>query len=149
MIYVAFYKSKGKLFNRLIRAWQWLNREKYWYVSHVELLRDYDVATDTWKCYSSSAMDGGVRIKNIRIDSAKWELIPFDPALGGRCDEWMAAHIGKKYDWLGIFGQVFKRVGQNESKFYCNEAIQGMLGLIGNYNPASLLLALKNAPYSE
>jgi hypothetical protein len=144
MMYVAFYVGKGKLFNRLIRGFQYVTGCKDWQASHVELLRDYDEATDTWRAYSSSAMDGGVRIKQIRLDPNKWVVFQLEQGLGEQADAWMKQNLGAKYDWLGIVGQVFKRAGQNQSKYYCNEAIQSMIGLEGKYNPATLMSRFKH-----
>ena len=143
MMYVAFYVGKGKLFNRLIRAFQYLTGCEYWKASHVELLRSYDEKTGTYQAYSSSAMDGGVRIKNIRLDASKWVLFQVDPMLGEQADAWMKANVGAKYDWLGIIGQVFKRVKQDSNKYYCNEAVQAMLGIKGVYNPATFMSTFK------
>ncbi|MBS7724580.1 hypothetical protein I0E51_06075 [Pseudomonas lalucatii] len=64
LIYLALYKGRGRLFNRLIRLW---TRSRY---SHCELV----MPDGRW--LSASAMDGGVRAKRIELDLAHWDLIP-------------------------------------------------------------------------
>ncbi|EMO9523727.1 hypothetical protein RJ634_006313, partial [Pseudomonas aeruginosa] len=91
LIYLAAYKGKGKLFNRLIRLW---TRSKY---SHCELV----MPDGRW--LSASAMDGGVREKRIELDIEHWDLFPVPWANLARIEGLFARHEGKGYDWLGIF----------------------------------------------
>ena len=65
----AFYKGRKRLFNR-ITSW-WL-RGTY---SHCELVLETD-SNGLAVCASSSALDGGVRIKHMRLDPAHWDLVP-------------------------------------------------------------------------
>lgn len=134
---VLFYKGKSRIFNRLV---SWWTRGKY---SHVEIVID-----GIW--YSSSGMDGGVRAKKIDFDSSKWDIVHVE------CDHaqvvrWFERNESKKYDYLGLFGFIFRVVEGDKDKYFCSEAVAASLGIIDpwRYCPNTLFSALSKRESSH
>lgn len=90
--------------------------------SHAELVID-------GVCWSSSVRDGGVRQKQIDLDSGHWDVYEvldvFDEA---QALEWFKAHEGNPYDWMGIVRFVLPFVKQRPDQFFCSEAVATALG---------------------
>ena len=129
LIYLAAYKGKGKLFNRLIRLW---TRSRY---SHCELV----MPSGLW--LSASAMDGGVRAKRIELNPEHWDLIPLPWADESRIWQVYGRHRGKGYDWLGLFGAQLLGAGiDNPRRMFCSEFCAAALGFPQpqRYSPALL-----------
>lgn len=128
LIYLALYKGKGTLFNHLIRLW---TRSKY---SHCEI-----VSRTVW--LSASAMDGGVRAKQIELNLEHWDLIPL-PWADQRCiDLIFQQHRGKGYDWAGIFlSQLIASGLHSRRRMFCSEFCAAALGFDNpqRYSPAQL-----------
>ena len=80
-------------------------------------------------CYSSSAMDKGVRSKTIDIYSGRWDLYPLHGADKAKALAWFEKHKGKHYDWPGILSWVIRLVRHHPDRFVCFEAIGEMLGI--------------------
>lgn len=117
LIYLAAYKGKGKLFNRLIRLW---TRSHY---SHCELV----MPDGRW--LSASAMDGGVRTKRIAFNAEHWDLIPVAWADSKRIEQVFTHHFGKGYDWLGILLSQFLPIGiDSRQRMFCSEFCAAALG---------------------
>lgn len=137
---VAFYKGRERLFNRAA-AW-WLCGP----YSHCELVLGIDSAGQSI-CASSSMMDGGVRIKHMRLDPGHWDVIDVagdaDAALN-RAWEWVKDHEGEGYDYLGLLGFVARVLGQDKRRWVCSEAVAAMLGMpdAWRFDPCSLYAAL-------
>jgi len=117
---VAFYKGRNRLFNRLV---SWYLRGPY---SHTELILAIDlqgVAT----CASASFLDGGVRVKTMRLDPDHWDILPVS---GERVKawSWLADHERQGYDVLGLLGFFWRRQIGSQSRWFCSEAIAAMLG---------------------
>ncbi|MFU3873509.1 hypothetical protein ACM7HL_12685 [Pseudomonas aeruginosa] len=130
MIYLAAYKGEGKLFNRLIRLW---TRSRY---SHCELV----MPDGRW--LSASAMDGGVREKRIELDLEHWDLYPLPWATSARIEEVFARHLGKGYDWRGIFlSQLLPVAIDDGQRMFCSEFCAAALGFqdAQRYSPALLV----------
>lgn len=130
LIYLAAYKGKGKLFNRLIRMW---TRSRY---SHCEIV----MPDGRW--LSASAMDGGVRAKAIELDLEHWDLIPLPWANEPAIKALFARHKGKGYDWLGIFAsQLLPMAIDNRARMFCSEFCAAALGLADaqRFSPALLV----------
>lgn len=132
----AFYRGRKRLFNRLT-AW-WLRGD----YSHVELVLDTD-ATGLSICASSSMMDGGVRVKHMRLDPEHWDIVPVagDPA---QAWAWLRAHEGEGYDYLGLVGFIARVLGHDKERWLCSEAVAAMLGIPESwrFDPCSLWAAL-------
>ncbi|MBS7660567.1 hypothetical protein I0D00_01195 [Pseudomonas lalucatii] len=129
LIYLALYKGRGRLFNRLIRLW---TRSRY---SHCELV----MPDGRW--LSASAMDGGVRAKRIELDLAHWDLIPLPWANTHQIQALFQRHQGKGYDWLGILAsQLLPLAVNNQRRMFCSEFCAAGLGFpdAQRYSPALL-----------
>lgn len=133
---VAFYKGRKRLFNRLT-AW-WL-RGNY---SHVELLLGYD-ENGLAICASSSMMDGGVRVKHMRLNADNWDIVPVTCS-EDKAWEWLWRNEGAAYDYLGLIGFIARVLGHDKRKFVCSEAVAEMLGIREGwrFDPCSLYAAL-------
>lgn len=116
---LAFYRGRPKglagLFDALVRWW---TRGAY---SHVELV------LGDGTCWSSSSRDGGVRAKAIDLASGNWDLVAItgDEAAA---QAWFAAHAGAGYDYLGLFGFVWRPGTGDNRRWFCSEAIAAALG---------------------
>ena len=129
LIYLALYKGKGTLFNRLIRLW---TRSKY---SHCEIV----MQGGQW--LSASAMDGGVRLKMIKLNLEHWDLIPLPWASPKLIWDLYECHDGKGYDWAGIFfSQLLASGLHSRSRMFCSEFCAAALGFDNpqRYSPAQL-----------
>lgn len=129
MVYLALYKARGTLFNRLIRLW---TRSPY---SHCELV----MPDGRW--LSASGRDGGVRAKRIELDLAHWDLIPLPWADAQLIEQVFAEHEDKGYDWLGLLGsQLVPLTIDNPRRMFCSEFCAAALGfpLAQRYSPALL-----------
>ena len=115
---LAFYKGTRPgwhgLFNRAVRWW---TRGPY---SHVELVFSDGL------CGSASGVDGGVRLKSIMLHPDRWDLVPIagDETYAR---DWFARHAGRGYDYLGLFGFVWRPYYGDTTRFWCSEAIAAAL----------------------
>jgi len=134
---VAFYKAKDHLFNRLV---SWWDRGPY---SHCELLSEH-VSGNTYVCYSSSFMDGGVRKKVIDLDPKKWDIIEID-ADEAFAKHWFESHLGCKYDVLGLVGFLIRIISGKKNRYFCSEALADSLGMKDGwrFTPNSLFSAVE------
>ncbi|MCC8342808.1 hypothetical protein LNN35_08410 [Pseudomonas stutzeri] len=129
LIYLALYKGRGTLFNRLVRLW---TRSKY---SHCELV----LADGRW--LSASAMDGGVRAKHIELNLEHWDLIPLPWADYSQIAHVFRANAGQGYDFFGLFGSQLLPVGlHSRRRWFCSEFCAAALGfpMPQRYSPAQL-----------
>lgn len=137
---VAFYKGRKRLFNRLA-AW-WLKGD----YSHCELVLGTD-ANGLAVCASSSMMDGGVRVKHMRLDPQNWDIVP---VAGDVHDawHWIAQHEGAGYDYMGLIGFIARALGHSKNRWVCSEAVADMLGMPDSwrFDPCSLWAALSRRP---
>ena len=115
MVKVAFYKGRKRFFNRAVAWW---TRGPY---SHCELIVD-------GKSYSSSFLDGGVRVKEIEYDPEHWDIVDLPWADAARAVMWFEAHMGLGYDVLGLVGFVARRVEDDRDRYFCSESIAAALG---------------------
>lgn len=127
LIYLALYKGKGTLFNRLIRLW---TGSIY---SHCELV----MPDGRW--LSASAMDGGVRAKRIDLHPEHWELIPVPWANAKLIEEVFQRHQRQGYDWLGVLAsQLLPMALHSTARMFCSEFCAVALGFHGigqRFNP--------------
>lgn len=135
-MHAAFYKGRTRLFSRLT-AW-WLRGD----YSHCELVLGTD-ESGMAICASSSMMDGGVRVKHMRLDPAHWDIVPVagDPA---QAWAWLLEHEGEGYDYLGLVGFIARVLGHDKERWVCSEAVAAMLGIPESwrFDPCSLRAAL-------
>ena len=128
---VCFRHSDTRLFARVV-CW-WLRHD----AAHCEVA--YAWRGDRHDCVSASFMDDGVRGKNIAMPPEKWRVyeMPGDPL---EVQAWLDEHDGWKYDTLGLFGFVWRRVKGWLHRVFCSEACADILGLPEpwRYDPALL-----------
>jgi hypothetical protein len=111
-----FYCGPPRLFDRLIRRW---TRSRF---SHVELVVDDAIAC------SADAWEGNVRIRSTSgFNRLHWEIVP---VVLVKDTAWINEQLGKKYDWLGIFGFTFFGV-QDKRRWYCSELCAELAGIAG------------------
>jgi len=134
---VAFYKGRKRLFNRLV---SWWTRGPY---SHCEVVLGHAVG-DLTLCGSSSFRDRGVRVKAIRLDPAKWDILDVEGDLNA-ARKWFAENEGRRYDVRGLFGFVWSANRDSKGKVFCNEACSESMGLTGGarFNPNTFHTALR------
>lgn len=115
-------------YNYAVRAW---TSSPY---SHVEL-----IFSDGW-AGSSSFADGGVRLKRIEFDPARWDFIDLPAALEPAARAWFELHAGAPYDLLGNLQFVLAPFGQIERAWFCSEACAAALGMLEpwRYDPGTL-----------
>lgn len=120
---IALYKATRPgiqgLFNILVR-W-WCNGP----YSHSELV--IEERNGFALCGSASWLDGGVRLKWIKLNPAHWDLLPVsgDPVAARA---WFEAHAGQGYDLLGLLGHVWRRGDGSRRRWLCSEACAAALG---------------------
>lgn len=132
---LAMYKGPPTGFWHRIAHWftcRWTGSE----YSHCELaFCRSDTAGGKWLCASSSARDGGVRLKYIDLASGHWDvydLPQFDQAATNAARAWFyeRADARSGYDWLGLLWFVLPiKAFNNPRRWFCSEAIAAALGL--------------------
>lgn len=132
---VAFYKGKKRLFNRLTSWWL---RGPY---SHCELI--IEGLQSGVVCASSSFMDGGVRVKVIKLDPEHWDVIEVAGDVELAC-QWLNDHAGEGYDTLGLIGFIARVIKQDKRRWFCSEAVAAMLQIPEpwRFDPCNLHAAL-------
>lgn len=125
MTALALYKGPPaplwrKVGHYAIRLWTWSR----W--SHAELV------IDGW-CYSASVMDGGVRRKQIDLDSGHWDIVPIELTQGecAKALAWFLVNEDAGYDFRNIARWVIPLVPQHPMQYVCYEAIGSALGFAG------------------
>ena len=121
-VQLALRKNDTRLTARGI---QWWTDSIY---SHCELVVD-------GMCYSSSAMDKGVRRKAITLDPAKWDVIDLPGADAARVLRHFQATRKHNYGWASLFSsQLFNLNRELGKSPFCSQWCAAALGLP---NPAS------------
>jgi hypothetical protein len=114
---LALRKHDTRLSARFIQYW---TGSIY---SHCELLVD-------GLCYSSSAMDGGVRCKQIDLDPTKWDVIELPWAGSQYVKDYFVLTDGDTYGWPSLVkSQLFNRNVATPGKQFCSEWCANALGL--------------------
>lgn len=132
IVRVAFYKGRTRIFNKGV---SWWTRGPY---SHCELIVG-------GKSYSSSFLDGGVRVKEIEYDPAHWDIVDVPWADAAAAVAWFEAHMGEGYDLVGLVGFVFRRVEDDRGRYFCSEAVASSLGFVDcwRFDPNTFYAALQ------
>ena len=134
---VAFYKVNHTGIQGIYsRAVRWWTKTIY---SHCELIFSNGQAA------SASFMDGGVRFKQIDFEPEKWDFIDLPDYLEPAARAWFVKYQGAKYDLLGNLHFVVGAVGDDDSKWFCSEAVAAALGIdkAYRYDPGDLYPILK------
>ena len=135
-MHVAFYKGRTRLFNRLV-SW-WLNGP----YSHAELILSTD-KNGVSECASSSFMDGGVRVKHMKLDPERWDIVPVTGSKAHAMN-WLIQHEDDRYDTFGLLSLVWRRGEGSPDKCWCTESIADMLGYSEpwRFDPMTLYVTL-------
>jgi hypothetical protein len=91
--------------------------------------------------YSSSGMDGGVRLKPHKYNSSLWEYVNIDIDFNVLLKIYQST-IGAKYDYLGILGFILP-LQDKKNRWFCGEWCSNVVKCSGNkkmylYNPSKL-----------
>lgn len=119
---VAFYRGKGKLFDRITK---WFTNGEF---SHCELVFSDGMS------FSSSYRDKGVRYKRIIFSPERWEFLDFYTNEEEELRKWCDTHVGAKYDMWGVIGftlSPFRDALQQRNKWYCSEICAAGMRLFG------------------
>ena len=117
MVKLASYKGKGNIVNAAIRGW---SGSIY---SHCE------VVVDGW-CYSSSAMDGGVRRKLITLSEDKWDIIDLPWADENKVRDYFYKTSDHTYGWIPLITSQFLNLGKDtEESQFCSMWCANALGI--------------------
>jgi hypothetical protein len=123
---------------------RWTARAICWWTgsiySHCELV------ADGW-CYSSSAMDGGVRAKQIDLDPVKWDLIELPWADARKVVAYFVKTDGDTYGWWSLLkSQLFNRNVAKPGQQFCSEWCANALGLPNAviHSPGSLAAEIRS-----
>ncbi|WP_179378436.1 hypothetical protein [Jannaschia marina] len=140
--WVAFYRGRGRMMDKVVR---FATRSPF---SHVELIRQEERPKrgDTVTCLSSSARDGGVRIKDIELKDGKWDIYEVPWAHPSTWDR-AARHLGKPYElWPMVISQLFNFRRHSREQWYCSELIAYALNLSMPHakSPGDLLRAIRD-----
>lgn len=91
--------------------------------SHVEVVID-------GLCYTSSLMDGGVRVKKIDLSGAHWDLLDASWINTDRVIEFYERTKGEPYGYLDLISQHVLRLPWHQSKgWLCSEWIAAAANL--------------------
>jgi hypothetical protein len=127
---IAFYKSTRPmpqgLFNVIVRG---AMDSKY---SHCEAIFGTDF-TKPVLCGSSSFIDGGVRIKEILLNPAHWDVLDVPCFDMGPSKQWFIDHAGEPYDVRGLASTVLPLIKDNPDQRFCSEAILDSLGFYNSH----------------
>ena len=145
-VYLAMYK--GRKDGRGVKVWaariaDWVvrtvTRSPY---SHCEIAVEHP-RDGLFDCYSSSARDGGVRVKTMSLPTDKWDLIDLPPAVALSVSRLFRRTHGAGYDWLGAIGVVLKSP-HSKSRWFCSEWCAYVIGYTNpcRYSPQALYAAV-------
>lgn len=116
---IAFRYGDRRWFSRLISWWQKHD------AAHCEAAVPLG---SEFICISASKVDGGVRTKTMPLPADKWRLYEVDTPTAAAVD-WYYAQRGAKYDWLGLFGFVWRPLSGRRRAWFCSEAVADILKL--------------------
>ena len=105
----AFYKgTRPGLQGIYSRAVRWIDRGAY---SHCELVFSDGLSG------SASYIDGGVRLKRIDYDDARWDFMTLPDSLEPQARAWFAEHDGRSYDLIGNLSFLFPLIPHSKRKW--------------------------------
>ncbi len=84
-------------------------------------------------CYSSSSADGGVRKKQIDLDSGRWYIIDLPKADAETALKVFEECETFKYDWTGVVRFIIPFLKQKPNQMFCSEICARMLGIDNGY----------------
>lgn len=125
-VYLASFKGTHKgvqgLFNRFVR---WATRSEY---SHSELCIG-DPFASAVPCLSSTGVDGGVRVKELRLSPEEFDLVELPGVTPEAVIDFAWKHQGEGYDVIGCVRSVLPFVGrEHASHWFCAEVCAAVIG---------------------
>jgi hypothetical protein len=126
-IFLASYKGtlsgwKG-LVNRGIR---FFTKSIY---SHSEICFGDPFASPV-DCLTSTGLEGGVRIKRMMLNPAKWDLVALHNVSESDARNFFLENYGCPYDLTGTVRTVLPFVGrEHPSRWFCSEVCAAVMGL--------------------
>lgn len=142
MVRIAFRYGDTRLFARLVCLWRGGDS------AHCEVAILEPGSSDTYMCLSASWLDGGVRIKHMKLPTSKWRVYNIDVSQDNVYN-WASAHVGKKYDWVGLLGFILPRIKGRKKSYFCSEVAAEVMGLNEPYKFDLRLLELVCARYGS
>lgn len=138
-VYLASYRGGSRGVAALVgAAVRWVTQSEW---SHCEIAIGNSHA-DQFACITASGMDGGVRIKRMRLDPMRWRLTPLPWVDEARAWTFLASNGGAAYDWAGVMRFALPVVMRSEhpSRWFCSEACAAIMGLADpwRFTPADL-----------
>jgi len=126
-LYLASYKGTrtglNGVMNRLIR---WATKSAY---SHTEICMGHPFESEVG-CLSSVKTEGGVRLKRMRLNPDKWDVVPVHGIDDGAVWHFLSAHAGSGYDLIGTVRTVLPFVGrEHPTKWFCSEVAAQVIGI--------------------
>lgn len=146
---IAFYHyPEGKpwyqVLHHLLVSW-WTNGP----YTHIEVILE-EKGKGVYTCGSSSARDGGVRVKNMSLPVSKWDIIEFDSTPNDllKAKKFFEENSGRKYDYLAWLGFLFRVYKGERKKIFCSEAALSSVGFIQTwrYDPNSMVPLILRLP---
>jgi len=122
MMQVAFYKGKGRFFDKVIRWW---TSGKY---SHCELV----FANGTY--FSADAWENKVRFEKLYPNPGNWDFVELEltPKEEVLVLAWCDSQTGKGYDYTGIILSQFIPLHiEDPAKWFCSELCVKALQRVG------------------
>lgn len=112
--------SLGSKFLRLVMWSRW---------SHSAL---YDF--DTGQVYDSTLLQGGVKVRQVTdfldlYPDHELRLVEVPEPEAQNARDWLAAQVGKGYDWSALLGFLFQRNWQETDRWFCSELTETFRGL--------------------
>lgn len=117
---VAFYKGDKTIFDRMIRWW---THGDY---SHCELLI---TEKEGFYLAGTATPFSGVTLEWKKYNVVNWDIIDCHIGNPLHAQLFFEKSLGAKYDYLGIFGFIFRRGQQKDHRWFCSEAIAAGIGL--------------------
>lgn len=125
-IYLASYKATQPGWKGLVnRGIRWATKSEY---SHSEICIGNPLES-TVDCLSSVGVEGGVRIKTMRLSADKWDVVPLPGVTVNDVAGFYVANVGKKYDMIGCIRTMLPWVGkEHPDHFFCSEVVSTIIG---------------------
>lgn len=136
LIYVGDHKKD----TWLVQAGWWLTRRvqsgAFKQVTHMECVLS-GANYKNCEIASSSARDGGVRIKpNVALTKNNWRVLDASKFYAEESRTWFDVHQGAPYSWVGAAATkltAFQFLALALRGFFCNWACLASCGLLGAY----------------
>lgn len=139
-VYLASYRGSARGLSRIVGAViRWVTRSEF---SHCEIA--VEIGDGVYRCLTASGMDGGVRIKEMRLPAERWHLTPLPWVKTATVDRAARLAAGAGYDWAGVLRFAFPLLAlpPHPKRLFCSELCAVVIGLdeAWRWTPADLLV---------